>query len=192
MLITKLIYEKDVSADTVDISSFSDYRQKKILSCRNSKARSCSVSAALALKAALSELGYDEKNTEYIENDFGKPFFTNIPKLYFSLSHTDGVAVCVISDLPVGVDCERFDREVSPSVLRRFFKDSEISAYRLSPISLWTAKEAYTKLCGLPFAECVRDIEIPFFEEKTELKGIRFERLNASDFTICIASKIIV
>ncbi len=191
MLITKQIFEKDVDLVTLDISRFSSYRQKKINACRNKRSRICSICASLALESALSELGILESETEYTENEFGKPFFKNIPSLYFSLSHTDGLSVCAVSDTPVGTDCERADRQISPAVLKRFFTESEISAYPHSPISLWTLKEAYTKMRGLPFTEGARELEISFSEDKTEFSGVYFERKVLDGFIISVANKII-
>ncbi len=186
MLLTKLVYEKDIPK-SIDITRFSLYRQSKLSRCRNPKARICSICASLALEHALAELGYSEHDTEYAENEFGKPFFASIPNLYFSVSHTNGLAVCAVSDRSVGIDCESVDREVPPSVLQRFFTAFEISAYERSPIELWTLKEAYTKMCGLPFSECVRDIELPFFEAETEITGVHFEKKSLNGFVISVA-----
>ncbi|MDE5756389.1 MAG: hypothetical protein K2I23_04795 [Clostridia bacterium] len=56
-------------------------------------------------------------------------------KKYVSISHTDGWLAMAFSDSKVGVDLERADREVSPSVCESIEK--------------WTRIEAYAKWTGL-------------------------------------------
>lgn len=76
----------------------------------------------------------------------GKPYFPDAPSTFFSLSHTDGYAVCAIGDCPCGVDIEA-EREVSERLRRRFLGGaSEKDALRL-----WTEKESFGKLDGKGF-----------------------------------------
>ena len=48
----------------------------------------------------------------------GKPWFPDHPRVWFSLSHTEGAAAAALSSSPVGVDIERI-RPVKPSVMRK-------------------------------------------------------------------------
>ncbi len=178
--------EKEALAD-INLNIFSPYRHKKIELCHNPEARICGIAASLALMRALRELGISERNCEYTENEFGKPYFKNHSELHFSLSHTNGLSIAVLSDTPVGVDCERSSREISPAVAKRFFSFTEVVAYQASLISLWTAKEAYSKCLGMPFAECAKKIELPFFENKLIQNGIEFQRISLSGFDVCVA-----
>ncbi len=187
--IKTVLTEKEKLSDT-DINIFSLYRQNKILLCKNPKSRACSIYASHALSLALAEAGISEKGEEYAENEFGKPYLKNHPELHFSISHTDGLAVAVISDTPIGVDCECMNKDVSDAVAKRFFSPSEISSYQSSLISLWTAKEAYTKCLGKPFPECARALEIPYFEKSLVLSDFEFQRIRLSRFDICIVKQI--
>ena len=57
--------------------------------------------------AALETWGWEELPT-IDRGKQGKPFFPDCPDRHFNLSHTDGFALCVLSDEgEVGVDIER-------------------------------------------------------------------------------------
>ncbi len=187
MLNIQTVFTKNENIADIDIKLFSNHRREKIMLCRNPEAKICSISASLALSRALSELGISEHDEEYGQNEFGKPYFKKHPELHFSLSHTDGLAIVAVSDTEVGVDCERKDRDVPLSVAKRFFSDKEVNEYKGSLISLWVAKEAYSKLLGKPFAECSKALEIPYFEKSLTLNGIEFQRLSVSGFEACVA-----
>ncbi len=75
----------------------------------------------------------------------GKPFFPGRPEVHFSLSHTKGACLAVLSDAPVGCDIELV-RPVSGSAVRRVCTAEELES--LDFFSLWTLKEAYFKLHG--------------------------------------------
>lgn len=65
----------------------------------------------------------------------GKPAFRDFPKVHFSLSHTDGLVMCVIADRPVGCDVERIvplDEDVRKEI---------------GSVEAWTKREAKFK-CG--------------------------------------------
>lgn len=63
----------------------------------------------------------------------GKPYLVNYPQLHFSLSHSDEVVMCAISDGPVGCDVERVV-ELSAEMRQK-----------IGSIELWTLKEAEFK-----------------------------------------------
>ncbi len=191
MLKIYTVLTKIEDIDSIDINIFSPYRRQKISLCRNPEMRISSTAASLALMRALAELNISEKDLEYAENEFGKPYFKDHTELYFSVSHTDGLAVAAISDTPVGIDCEPISRTVSPSVAKRFFSLSEIVAYQNSLISLWVAKEAYTKLLGRPFAEYAKSMEIPYFEKELSSGELLFQKIPVSGFEVCVAKKLL-
>jgi len=82
----------------------------------------------------------------------GKPVFFGQTGLHFSVSHCEGLFVCAVAEIAVGVDAEPerpVDRE---KIARRFFHEQEASylaacEYR-DFFSVWTAKESYVKLTG--------------------------------------------
>tara|TARA_R110002012_G_scaffold79261_2_gene201839 strand:- start:451 stop:1167 length:717 start_codon:yes stop_codon:yes gene_type:complete len=74
--------------------------------------------------------------------------------LFFSLSHTDGLAIVAASTAgPVGIDAERRSRRIAEAALKAVMSDAELR--RISQtgpeqgIRFWTLKEAYSKALGL-------------------------------------------
>lgn len=95
-------------------------------------------------------------------DDRGKPRLAEgSPRLFFNLSHTDGLVACAVSrDVDVGIDVERINHAAAhEDVYTRYFSDAEVAqlwrcAAEVRParfIELWTLKEAYLKGvgCGL-------------------------------------------
>lgn len=84
----------------------------------------------------------------------GKPYFVTHPDIHFNLSHCDGLALCGISNMPLGVDAERI-RPFPSRVLQRSFSHEESQAILTSsnPDNLffqhWTLKESYVKAIGI-------------------------------------------
>jgi 4'-phosphopantetheinyl transferase len=95
-------------------------------------------------------------------NAYGRPRIvqeSGAPSMHFSLSHTHGLAACVVaSTADVGVDAEAESRNLdmatlaprvmSPSELPRF-QSASAAVQRKQFLSLWTLKEAFTKARGL-------------------------------------------
>jgi phosphopantetheinyl transferase len=77
-------------------------------------------------------------------NEAGKPTFSAYPSLHFSLSHTKGVVLAALSDVPVGADVER-RREIPDVVRARLF---EVEHGDLELFELWTLRESWFKLTG--------------------------------------------
>lgn len=81
-------------------------------------------------------------------NEYGKPYLDN--GLYFNISHSKNVIVCVISDREVGIDIEYL--RYSDSVIRKCFNDKErvVSLNNKEIFTIiWTIKESYVKLLGI-------------------------------------------
>jgi len=80
--------------------------------------------------------------------------------LHFSLSHSRGLAVVVVSDIgPVGVDSEPLSRAHSERLFRRILADRELDDILLASepvtdrfVSMWTRKEAVLKALGTGLA----------------------------------------
>lgn len=75
----------------------------------------------------------------------GKPGFENAPGLFFSLSHTEGLAVCAIGEVPVGVDAER-PRELRPGTADKLLSPEEAAEFDF--FRVWTLRESCFKLTG--------------------------------------------
>jgi 4'-phosphopantetheinyl transferase len=76
----------------------------------------------------------------------------------FNLSHAEGLVVCAVADMTVGVDVEKADeRRTDPGIWRHYFAPAEVAALTALPpearterfFTYWTLKEAYIKARGL-------------------------------------------
>jgi len=114
------------------------------------------------LRLALSEYApVKPEEWQFLTGEKGKPEIASpalATPLFFNLSHTDGLAVCVAGRIrTLGVDVENMSRKVSPQELaKRFFAHGEYEYLRTMPpgsqreafFRIWTLKEAYIKASG--------------------------------------------
>ncbi len=83
----------------------------------------------------------------------GKPVFADLPERQFSLSHSGGLALCALSDRPVGADLELV-RPRSPRLPAWVFRDGDWERYRSlggdwpAFYTLWTEVESVVKYTG--------------------------------------------
>ncbi len=83
---------------------------------------------------------------EISKTDRGKPFFPELPDLFFSLSHSGSLVLCAVGDSPCGADVQE-PRVLSDRLLRRCFSPEELAA--ADPAALWCLKESFIKMNGL-------------------------------------------
>ena len=83
-------------------------RRERILRYRFEKDRRLSLGAGLLAAYALREAGAEDLTLQTGEN--GKPELLSYPDIHFNLSHSGTIAVCAVSDRPVGVDVEFLGR----------------------------------------------------------------------------------
>jgi len=160
-----------------EMSLLSLERQEKVQRIRSQSGKKESAAAYLLLRLALLE-GYGI--TEIVEFDYldkGKPLLREYPYIHFSLSHTNNVAACVVSNSAVGVDVQNI-RVVTDKAAKRVLTEEEYEGFRkaYNPdeyfCEIWAIKESYMKKTGLGMAAAfkkmpVKDItEIKLFREK--------------------------
>lgn len=114
----------------------------------------------------------------------GKPYFPDWPGVRFNVSHSGGLCLCVLDDVPVGCDIElvRPRRERLPAYA---LNERELEWFRKRGerwadfYTLWTLKEARVKCTGEGLRCPVRDIAVPLLSpgEKGELGGVLFTAL---------------
>lgn len=125
-------------------------RREKILRYAYVRDRKLGLAAEWLLKEVLQMHEKNEADITYGYN--GKP---EIDGLYFNLSHSHEVAVCAVSNSPVGCDVEKIDK-AREKIATHFFTPQEMmhlnqfngekkdeEFYRL-----WTMKESYIKMTG--------------------------------------------
>ena len=104
----------------------------------------------LATRRALKELLYGEERAVCYTEE-GAPYLEGGP--YISISHTQGYATVITSDVPVGIDIERIGNRVQ-KVVSHFLRPEETailqlySDYNLSLHLAWSAKESAYKILG--------------------------------------------
>jgi len=105
----------------------------------------------------------------------GKPYFPQKPDLHFSYAHTEGLALCALSDAETGADAERL-RTVSGRVISRFTGDGSLT--KLPFFEAWTLMESAVKLDGagslLRFSPVV---------------GLRYRHYALPGCTACVCSR---
>lgn len=126
----------------------------------------------------------------------GKPFFPDRPDLCFNLSHSHGLALCVLSDKPVGCDIELI-RPRSPNLARYALDDKQYEWFQSRGeawgdfCALWTLKEARVKCTGQGLRLPPRDIMVPLIGpgEQAEWEGFTFTALAGENWrgAICEA-----
>ena len=123
----------------------SQYRKEKIKKLKQEKDKKLSLGAELLLIKAIKT--YYPKTVLPLEietNQFGKPTIKGVSDFYFNLAHSQDIAVCAISDKPLGVDTEHISR-VSKKIRDRYFTENE---KKLDFGYIWTRKEAVVKAEG--------------------------------------------
>ena len=102
---------------------------------------------------------------EVIAPENGKPFLKDSPGVFFSISHTEGMAVCAVCSHPVGIDIQ-IRKPCSKGLVRRICSPEEYSwicekqekEAEKAVLRLWTLKESYAKADGRGLAFPFRQI----------------------------------
>ena len=126
-------------------------RRRKVLRFRPKQERMRCLGAGLLAAFALRSAGAEDLRMSC--GPQGKPELAAHPDIHFNVSHSGSLAVCAVSDAPVGVDVEH-SRKILWGVVRRFFRPEEQEWLERSPdpdrdfTRLWTRKESFLKRSG--------------------------------------------
>lgn len=143
---------KDIDVETV-LAEVSPQRREQALKFRHENGRRLSLAVYLLLKKGLREKYGITENPVFGYSAEGKPFIIDHPDIHFNFSHSGDVALCALSDQPVGADVE-VPRKISSSLVSYTMNDSEKAQIDASPnpemqfLYFWTRKEALLKLMG--------------------------------------------
>lgn len=133
------------------------------------------------LKKIIGELlNVEPSSIVFKKSKYGKLFLDNSmfkdKPIYFNLSHSNGLLVCVIGLDEVGVDVERIC-PVDFKIMKHIFRMEEID-YVLEAKTLfekesrffyiWTRKEAFLKAIGMGFYKDPLSFQVPIKEDKTK------------------------
>ena len=113
----------------------------------------------LLQRAAEDYAGPEAGGAVVTRTEEGKPFFLGLP-LSFSVSHTEGVWGCAISDSEVGIDVQVKRRVDFKKLAARFFLPSEAEYVAEKGLDgffdIWTRKEACVKYHGTGLVKNIR------------------------------------
>lgn len=133
-----LVFEKVCAEDGTAGHVFSDMaeaRRERSLQIKNSGQRAQYAASSRALARALCE--YTGCAGAFRSFRYGKNGRPEADGARVSLAHTDGMAVCAVGRMAVGVDIERRDRELSAALRKR-----------VPSLDDWLALEACVKMSG--------------------------------------------
>jgi len=113
------------------------------------------------IKDCLEEYGVQDP--QVMRTPKGKPY-VELCDTYLSVSHSGEYFLCIIAERPVGIDVQERKNSNSDKIAERYFTEREKSFIRDNGengfFTVWTRKEAYSKLTGEGIAEIIRGTEV--------------------------------
>ena len=128
----------------------SEDRRNKAMRIKNAHKAAVSAGAGMLLDYAFDQVGV--KDRAIIKNSSQKPYLKS-GEVYFNLSHSGDIAVCVVSDTEAGVDTEMV-KTADMRIARRFFAEDEYRFIEENEdrdkafFRIWTLKESFVKAVG--------------------------------------------
>ena len=148
-----------------------------------------SIAAGALLEWLLRQQG-EEPPFFYCASANGKPFLIGRDGerktgVYFSITHTKGLAGAVVGEVPVGLDAERI-RPYPAKVAARYFSPAEQKLLEEGNTAafyrLWTKKEALAKLLDLPLLQVMERPE-------DEPKHIRWHIRQVEEWVVALCEE---
>lgn len=103
-------------------------------------------------KYIMKRWGIDD--LEIVRSENGKPYFKNVNKIKFNISHTEGLSVVAIGSYEIGIDVEKI-KPISRKIVDKYYSKGErkeLCEYKnnkiVKEIEIWTRKESYCKCIG--------------------------------------------
>ena len=152
----------------------SSYRKQKVDKLKFEKDKFLSLGVDYLFRCALKDIGIEYSNAEIDFKSNNKPIIKNYDGIFFNLSHSEEIAMCVISNNEVGCDVQKMSADFL-DIADRFFCQSEIDLITCKETfeekrdmfyRLWTLKESYMKALGLGFKLGLSEFQI-YYENNT-------------------------
>lgn len=197
-LVPEVITEDDIIKEAEGISASimknnEDYI-KALMSKKHHPSAFKSIAAMGILGSFAEELGIFPT---IAKTEKGKPYFSDIPYIDFSISHSENLvacSICISKDQKplIGIDCETIYKKDPMTIAERFFTENEIEIITASEdkakafTRLWTKKEAYLKLLG-------KGLSVPLSSFDVESLPYHFEtyEIMGNIFTICSGKSLL-
>ncbi len=160
-------------------------RQDKVLSFRLPEDQLRSLGAGVLLNYALNLLGYQEKNLKVAFNEFGKPYYPNLPNFHFNLSHSGKYVVLATDDKEVGIDIQKVVKGKEKAI-SKVLNEKELETLRNKKtkdyVRLWTYKESYVKYLGLGLNKDIKNIDLNNID-------VNFKEYHVYGYQLTVCSK---
>ena len=155
-----------------DLDLLPPSRREKALRYRDPEDGKRSALAFLLLRDALrTEYGILDV-PEFRTNEYGKPYFEDLP-VHFNISHCRDAVAVIVADHPVGIDVESI-APYRPHAARMIACDEELLRIENASdparafIRLWTEKEAIVKYEGCGLSHACKDLDPAEYDLHTE------------------------
>lgn len=135
---------KDIEQAKKAFCLFSQTRLDKVQEISHENTFLLSCAAELAICLSLSKLSCSPAKGAYSYDEKGRPVCRNG---FLSVSHSGELAICAISDFPIGVDIEK-KRVFSGKIEKYLLNKEDYISKEFGLLGLWTVKEAFLKLTG--------------------------------------------
>lgn len=126
----------------------------------------------------------------------GKPFFSRMPYVHFSVTHSGNWWLCAFSSQLLGLDLQIHQSYTAPSKLsRRFFhprEDAFLAENRYRDFyDLWCAKESWVKYTGHGFFDDPATFSVVSSDSRFPvLDGVQFRLIPfASEYSLCLCAQ---
>jgi phosphopantetheinyl transferase len=154
-----------------NLSTLSDHEASRVGLIQKRELKQRFAISRIILRSQLGLVLDQEPSQLQIGRDnFGKPFLTKFPNLYFSLSHSQSMIAIMISKRhQIGLDVEYIYRKNRiADIAKGHFSAEEFDYLQLKNIdrseffTLWTLKEAYVKALGKGLTKSLNSFRFEF------------------------------
>lgn len=103
----------------------------------------------------------------------GKPYLKGMEQYHFNISNTDGLVVCAVADMEIGVDAEK-NKSFRKGILKKcasscetaYIMEKEEKVQQERFFQLWTLKESYIKMTGEGMRVPLNEVEFKIEEKE--------------------------
>lgn len=110
---------------------------------------------------------------------YGKPYLKGKEQCQFNISNTNGMVVCAIGDVEIGVDAEKKKsfrkailKKCATSLERKYILDGQEAEQESRFFQLWTLKESYVKMTGEGLRIPLQEVAFTVVKEEAGENGI--------------------
>ena len=155
-------------------------RREKALAYAHPSGRLLSLGAGLVCAQALRDFGAQDLRLAC--GAHGKPYLVSYPDIHFSIAHSGHIALCAVSDSPIGADVEK-PRPYPARVAARCLQSEELAFAEQADdparafARLWTRKESVLKRSGEGLSRSMAEFSVwpdapdSLFFDETEKEG---------------------